>query len=114
MFQPCTLSELARHYGLARYVADNNLHLNSFQVMFWLRASNPMYKDINYIGCSPPNGVLTQLRQWMGIGGVPKMTKANYDAFERGEYAVGKAPKIKQIEEANSASNDTSSKEVQV
>ena len=66
--------------------------------MFWMRASNPMYRDINYTGCTPPHGVLTQLRQWLGIGGIPKMSKAQYEAFERGEYLVGKGPKSKQLE----------------
>ncbi|UZJ55374.1 hypothetical protein CBS101457_004694 [Exobasidium rhododendri] len=70
----------------------------SFQCAFWLRASNPMYIDLNYKGCSPPNGILTRARQWIGIGGIPQMSQGHFDAFDRGDYFVGQ-PKLKQQEE---------------
>ena len=57
-----------------------------------------MYTDLVYTGCAPPNGILTRARQWLGIGGVPRMSSQQYAAFERGAYTVGQ-PRVRQIEE---------------
>lgn len=66
----------------------------SWQFMFWIRSSYPLYhKDLIYQGCKPPGGYLTQFREWLGIGGIPKPSQELIKRFKAGEFTTRETPK---------------------
>lgn len=66
----------------------------SWQFMFWLRSSFPLYhKDLIYQNCQAPGGYLTRFREWLNIGGVPNPSNEIVKRFQAGEFTKRPTPK---------------------